>query len=124
MVTRHGGRLGVRRGASTLGCLFMLLVVATAIYFGANAFESYWKYLSFRDELHQQVKFAAQHSDDQIVRRLRSVADSLGLPEGAQLIYITRANHQITIEAEYEEIFELPFFVRPHKFSTRAQGPY
>ena len=48
MVTR-------RRGASTLGCLVMLLLVAAGVYFGVNVGEVYWRYYEYQDDIAQQV---------------------------------------------------------------------
>jgi hypothetical protein len=113
-----------RRGASTMGCLFSLLVMSAVIYFAVNAFEVYWRYVEFRDEMRSQVRFSHNTSNEYMLKRLHTVADSLGLPDGAHDIYIERANGTITIEAEYEDQIELPFMVRVIKFAPKAEGRY
>ena len=72
-----------RRGISKLGCLFSLLLVTAVVYFGLNVGEVYFRYLKFKDAMSQEVRFRGDLSDESIVSRLRSVADSLGLPEEA-----------------------------------------
>jgi hypothetical protein len=115
---------GRRSGASTLGCLFTLLVMAVVVYFAVNGLEVYWNYVEFRDEMRQQAQFASQHTNDQIIRRLRIVADSLGLPEDAQQIAVNRGPNKITIEAEYDAVIQLPFTTRTVHFDSRAEGSY
>jgi hypothetical protein len=113
-----------RRGASTMGCLFSLLVMSAIIYFGINAFEVYWRYVEFRDEMRAQVRFSHNTSNEYMLKRLTTVADSLGLPDAAHDIYIERANGTITIEAEYDDRIELPFMVRIIRFTPKAEGRY
>jgi hypothetical protein len=113
-----------RRGASTMGCLVSLLVTSAIIYFGINAFEVYWRFVEYRDEMRAQVRFSQNTSNEYMLKRLHAVADSLELPEGAHDIYIERANGTITIEAEYEDRIELPFMVRIIRFAPKAEGRY
>ena len=83
-----------RRGASSLGCLFSLLIFAAVGYFGVNAGESYWRFYQYQDDMRQEVNFAAQRTNDQIIARLRASADSLGLPDDAQASpFDALANH-------------------------------
>src|SRR5262245_55838865 len=95
-----------------MGCLFSLLVTSAIIYFGINAFEVYWKYVEYRDEMRAQVRFSQNTSNEYMLKRLHAVADSLELPEAAHDISIERVNGTITIEAEYDDQIELPFIVR------------
>lgn len=112
-----------RSGRSSLGCLFALLILAAALYFGVNIGEVYWRYYEFQDAMQQEVRFAKQISDDRIKMHLSAYADSLGLPEEASDITITRTSDDISVSAEYSERVEFPLFVRQLRFSPRARGP-
>ena len=112
-----------RAGRSTLGCLFVLLVVTAAVYFGVNIGEVYARYYRLRDAMQQEVRFAKTHSDADIKRRLQAFADSAGLPEDAGLIGIKRTERSISVWSEYDEHVELPLFVREFHFSPSAEGP-
>ena len=46
-----------RRGASSLGCLFSLLIVTAAVYFGVNVAEVYWRFYQYQDDMRQFVRF-------------------------------------------------------------------
>ena len=111
------------RGASSLGCLFTLLIVAAVIYFGANAAEIYWREFEFADDMRQQVKFASRSTNDVILKHLRATADSLGLPDDAHAIAIHRTESTISIEAFYDERLELPMVARDVHFHPHAEGP-
>jgi hypothetical protein len=112
-----------RRGASSLGCLVTLLVVAAVLYFGTNVGEAYWRYYQFQDDMRQEVRFAAHTQNEVILSRLRASADSLGLPDDARLIALRRSEKAISVESEYDERIELPGFARNVHFHAHAEGP-
>ena len=111
-----------RRGASSLGCLFTLLVLAAIVYFAVNIGEVYFRFYQFQDAMRQEVRFAAHNSDGQILRRLRAEADSLGLPEAAGVVTLQRDGRHIEVESEYYEHIELPLYVREVHFNPHAEG--
>lgn len=113
-----------RRGAGKIGCLFMLLLVSAVLYFGVNTFEKYYLYLQYKDAMQQEIRFRSFLPDAKIRSNLRAVADSLGLPEDAGIVTVTRSSGQITIEAHYEELIELPGYRKEVHFEPRATGNY
>lgn len=113
-----------RRGATTLGCLFTLLIISALVYFGAGATEIYWRYLEFKDAMTTEARFRSKQPDSQIIARLKYVADSLGLPEDAGKVIIRRRGGEITIESHYEEYIELPGFAKEWHFEPRAVGGF
>lgn len=119
MVTRTQGRV-------SLGCLFSLLLLTVALYFGVNIGEVYWRYYRYQDAMGQEVRFASMRTDQAIQQRLASVADSLGLPEGARQVNVQRdeRTRRIDIGAAYSERVELPGFVRTFRLTPRVEGPY
>jgi hypothetical protein len=118
----------VRRapGRSTLGCLVAVLIVTVALYFGVNIGEVYWKYYRYQDAMQQDAQFAQMRTDQAIVRRLVSVAESLGLPEAARQVQVRRdeTTRRIYISAAYSQPVELPGFVRTLHFTPHAEGTY
>lgn len=107
-----------------MGCLLTLLIVATIVYFGAHIGEAYWRYLQFKDDMNQAVRFAGSKTNDQILRQLQSQADSLNLPEAAGNVTIRRAPHRIVIESEYFEHLDIPAVGRDVHFHPMAAGSY
>lgn len=116
--------VSVRRGITKVGCLFWVLVVAAAMYFVVHSGDVYFKYLEYKDAMKQEVRFHTHLTDAQIKTRLQLLADSLGLPEQARNVNVTRSRGQITIEAQYDEVIEFPFVKRVVHFAPRATGTY
>ena len=112
-----------RRGASSLGCLFTLLIVVAAVYFGLNIGQVYFRYYEFQDDMKQAIRFAGGLNNQRILTRLRAQADSLGLPSDAQDITIKRDVDSISVETQYYERIELPGYRRDQLFHPRAKGP-
>lgn len=114
----------LRRGASSLGCLVMLLILAALAYFAINVGEVYLRAYRFEDAMKAEAKFAGRRTDDQIKRRLRAFADSLGLPEGAHTVRVRRTPSKVIIWAEYYDPVELPLFVKDLYFNPQAEGEF
>jgi hypothetical protein len=113
-----------RPGASKLGCLAMIIVVGSVVYFGVNIGKHYWRYVEFRDRMHTEVRYGAHKPDSLIIARLRASADSLGLPAGARQVIVRRANNILFIQADYYEHIEFPGFVKEIHFAPQAMGPF
>ena len=97
-----------RRGATNLGCLLPLLIVAIAVYFAIDFGQVYFRAYQFKDGMSSEANFASTLTDEAITRRLVALADSLQLPPGAELITIVRSPRSITISSDYDEIIQLP----------------
>src|SRR5215207_7028715 len=111
-----------RRGSSSLGCLFALLILSAAGYFAVNVGEVYFRFFQYQDAMRQEVRFAAHNSDQVILRHLRAQADSLGLPEAAGEVPLQRDGRHIELESEYYDHIELPLIVREVRFNPHAEG--
>lgn len=114
-----------RRGSSTRGCLFSLLIFVAALYYGVHIGEPFYRYYQYRDAMRSAARFAPTLSDDVLVRRILAKADELGLPPAAHRIRIVRdpGARRIIITAEYQERVELPLFHRNLVFKPRAEEP-
>jgi len=100
-----------RRGASTLGCLFWLMIMVAVLYYGIDVGRAYWNYYSLLDEMSTSARFAQTTPDDQIMKHLVGVAQDLGLPPEAQRFVIRRVDHPrvVRISTRYTVVFDLPF---------------
>jgi hypothetical protein len=116
MVTRR------YRGGVRLGCLLAMAVVGALIYYGSSIGQMYWRFARFDDAFKQEVKFAGKHSDTEIKKHLRALADSLDLPADAQAITVKRKADHILLWDEYYYHVDLPFFTRDFYFNPHAEG--
>jgi hypothetical protein len=108
-----------RRGVTTLGCLFSLLIAAVILYYAVDIGRVYWKYYKLTDEMQTSARFAAHNTDEEIRRHLAGIARDLGLPEEAQRFVIRRVPPVVTIRTQYHATIELPFhnrtlILKPH----------
>lgn len=124
MVRRTRSRLG-RRGASSLGCLFSLLIFVAALYYGVNIGEVFFRYYRLLDEMQSQARVAAALDDGTIARRVQATAQEIGLPDEAQRIRIIRRAQprEIVIESTYSETVTLPLFTHTFSFHPQATQP-
>ena len=120
-----GSRPLGRRGASSTGCLFSLLIFFAVLYYGVNIGEVYFRYYRLLDEMQTQAQLAAALDDGTIRRRIQATAQDIGLPEQAQSIRIVRSAspREIAIEAQYSETIHLPLFTHTFTFHPKATQP-
>ena len=115
-----------RRGSSTMGCLFSLLMFVGALYFGLPIGQAYWQYTQLHDEMRRAVRFAQTSSDDEMLRQILFRVDQLGLPSQARRVRINRvqASRRISIQTAWSVIVELPFTQREVRFAPRVEGVF
>ena len=99
------------RGASTIGCLFTVLIFVAVLYYGIDIGRIYWNYYRLEDEMQTSARFASTRSDEQIIKYLIGVSQDLGLPPEAQRFSIRRSQQPpvVTIKTSYHVELELPF---------------
>jgi hypothetical protein len=113
-----------RRGSGNLGCLLTLLLFAAALYYGVHIGEVYVRYYRLLDAMRFQATIAPSAKDDNVInRRLMAAADSiLGFAPDFQIVRTGRPP-RITIQTEYRDSVELPFFKRGFPLHPRAEAP-
>ena len=111
-----------RKGATKLGCLFSLVIVASVIYFGVNVGKHMWNYYVFKDAMQEEAHFAAHRTDAVIKHRLQALVDSLELPESEKNIIVKRSGKMFFIYTEYYDHVEFPLFVKEIHFSPQVQS--
>jgi hypothetical protein len=97
-----------RSGATRLGCLIPLLIVAIVVYLAIDFGQVYFRAYQFEDAMGSEARFATTLTDEGITRHLVALADSLQLPPGAELITIVRSPRTISISSDYDEVIKLP----------------
>jgi len=98
-----------RRGASRLGCLIQIVIVAALVYFAFLAGEEALAYYRLKDAMKNEARFASIRSDQSIRSRLRAFTDSVKLPPEAKEIYVVREGNRIRIWSDYDQVIKLPF---------------
>jgi hypothetical protein len=98
-------------GASTLGCLFSILILMAVLYYGMDIGRTYWNYYKLIDEMGTSARFAETQTDEQIMKHLVGIARDLGLPPEAQRFKIQRIDHPktVVISTKYTVTLVFPF---------------
>jgi len=110
-----------RQGSSTLGCVFSLVLFLAALYYGVHIGQVYLRFYRLLDAMRFQAQMAPSIDNGVIARRLAATADSI---LGQQPRFrIDRSGRRITIQTEYRDRVELPFFQHTFLFRPRAEAP-
>lgn len=111
-----------RRGAGSIGCMGMLVILALVAWIGLPAARVYFRAYEYEDVLRQGLQFAAVEADSTILRKVRAAADSIpGLPEEARDIRLERRASGITIEGGYDDVIKFPFRPKVVRFDHRIE---
>jgi len=113
-----------RAGSTKLGCLFYVLCVAAVIYVGIPLGEAYFRYAEYKDAMKQELRFRSNLSNDKIRSHLQVQADSLGLPEEAGDVTVSRSGNQVSVEAEYDESIRVFGLTKTIHFQPHASDSY
>jgi hypothetical protein len=110
-----------RRGGTTLGCVASLVLFLGAVYYGVQIGQVYLRFYRLQDAMRFQAQMAPTIDNGVIARRLTATADSI---LGQQPRFrIDRTGKRITIQTEYSDRVELPFFKHSFLFRPRAEAP-
>jgi hypothetical protein len=116
-----------RRGSSTSGCLFSLLLFGGALYFGIPIAGVYIRYYQLSDEMHSAARLAPSLTDATIQRRVADKADDLALPpdvvKNLRIRRLGGTERKITIDTEYRETVQLQLFTHTFVFKPHAEEP-
>jgi hypothetical protein len=97
-----------RFGASRLGCLLQLLIVAGILYLGKMAGEDTLMYYRLQDAMRNEANFATVRTDSEILKRLKAFSDSVKVPEEGKDINLARDESGIRIWSDYDIVVKLP----------------
>jgi hypothetical protein len=100
------------------------LIAAGAVYVGIPLGETYFRYAEYKDAMRQELRFRSNLSNDKIRSHLQLQADSLGLPEEAGDVTVSRSGNQVSVEAEYDEIIKVFGLTKAIHFQPHASDTY
>ena len=110
-----------RRGGTTLGCVVSLVLFLAALYYGVHIGQVYLRFYRLQDAMRFQAQMAPTIDNGVIGRRLSAAADSI---LGQQPRFrIDRTGKRITIQTEYSDRVDLPFFKHTFLLRPRAEAP-
>lgn len=111
-----------RRGSTKVGCLGWALILAAGAFVGAQVGEPYYRYFRYRDAISQRVRFAGVRTDSAIRKDIWAAADSLGLPEEAYHLNITRDQNKLHVSGAYDDSWTVFNYTRPVPFTLDLEG--
>ena len=103
--------------------MFLAMAIAAgAIYYGTGVGQMYMHYYEFEDAFKQEVRFASQHSDEEIKTTCSRSPIRCELPDDAQTIDLKRKDHHILIWNKYMHHVDLALLLADFYFNPKAEG--
>lgn len=113
----------MRRGGAMLGCLVWAILLVGAAYAVSDVGAPYYRFYRYDDMAQQQAHYATIRSDSAMRLALWATADSLGLPDDAYHVQITRTPNRVAITAAYDDWWAVPGYRRAVHFQLDESAP-
>jgi hypothetical protein len=117
-------RVRNRRGAGSIGCLLMLLLVGAGIYAGVQIGMPKFRHSSFTERLTEIWPYLGRQSEDIIRQRLIETAAEFDIHLRPDQVKIQIQGDRLTYEITYEKVADLKYKKKVMPFSVRRTGPY
>jgi hypothetical protein len=109
------------QGASTLGCLFFLIVIGAAGYVGLKVGTVYWDYFEVRHKIRETLNWAIAgqaKTDAEISQKVTSFVRQAGLELKPRDVKITHTGEDLTITVSWKREIEFPSYTLPLNFTV------
>jgi hypothetical protein len=110
-----------RTGASTLGCLFFLVVLGAAGYVGLKVGTAYWDYFEVRHKIRESLNWAVAgqaKGDAEILQKVVANVRQAGLELTPRNVKITHSGEDLVISVSWKKEIEFPGYTLPLNFSV------
>jgi hypothetical protein len=108
-----------KRGASPLGCLFFIILLAVVAFVGFKLGQAYWDYFEVRQKTREAMSWAVagqpKYAGD-IVQKVIANASEVGVELTAQNIKVRLTRDTLTLVVAWTRDVVLPFYTLPLKF--------
>ncbi len=101
-----------QRGAVQLSSVLMLVVLAAALFVGAQIVPVEFHNFELQNKLAQEARISAYYNtdNDHIRQAVVEKAHRLDLPITVEQVFITRVGADVTIQVKYSTPVVLPFY--------------
>lgn len=118
------GRIGNQRGGGSIGCLFMIALIAGGMYAGLQFGLPQLRHNAFRDRLNETYSFFSRQSETWIRGRVIQIAEEFHIDLKPEQVKIQIRGDQLTLDITYEKVVDLKVWQKTLPFSIHRQGPF
>jgi len=90
-----------------MGTIIKLFIAAVLINAVAHVGMAEFKYYRFQDAVHEVMLFAANATDDALIKQVMQVADEYDVPLTADNVTVSRVRTEIKVDMTYTEDIQL-----------------
>jgi len=123
------GLIRSQAGAGTIGCLFMVVIVALAIHAGLELGLPKLRHNSFQDRMNETFTFFSHQPEKNIRERIFQVASEFDIELKPEQVRVEITGDRLTIDVSYEKVAELTIadvqiWQKKLPFHLQRSGPY
>ncbi len=101
------GRVGNRRGAGTIGCLFLVVVVAAGMYAGLQIGLPRLRHSSFENRVNESLGNLRQQSAADVQKQLIQFASDFDISLTPAQVKVDVSDSRLRVDISYEKVIDL-----------------
>ena len=118
------GKTGNQRGAGSIGCLLLVILVAGGIFAGFQYMMPKIRYNSFSDRLNESLwNFKRQPAED-IKKQIIIMATEFDIALTPEQVQVSTNTNGMSIEVTYEKVLDLKVWQKALPFKLQRTVPY
>lgn len=114
-----------RRGASTLGCLFFLILAVILIYGGLKFGSAIWTYFEVKYKIQEALNWAvagSTKSDFEITQKVIANVAETGVQLKPRNVSIKHTTDDLIIAVSWQQYIDFPYYSFPLNFKVTLTG--
>jgi hypothetical protein len=116
------GKVRNQRGAGSIGCLFMVVVVAAAMYAGFQFGIPRLRHSSFESRITETLNGNPQRlSDAEVQKQIIQIASDFDIALTPDQVKVDTSNGLLKIDVRYEKLIDLKFWQKTVPFELRRE---
>ena len=118
------GKVKNQRGAGTIGCLFMVALIASALYAGYQFGLPRLRHSSFDDRVTELFPTFVHRPAAEVQKEIIQIASDFDIALTPDQVKVEITPAKLTIDVAYEKRIDLKVWQTTLPFSIHRSGPY
>ena len=115
------GKIQRQRGAGSIGCLFMLAIVAAAMYAGFQIGMPRLRHSSFQDRITESLATLRQLPAPEIQKQIIQTATEFDIALTPAQVMVDTSRGRLKIDVTYEKLIDLKVWQKTETFTVRRE---
>ena len=110
------GKIDRQRGAGSIGCLFLIVIVAAGMYAAFQFTLPRLRHSSFEERISESYVHLSQQSAADVQKQIIQIATDFDIELKPPQVKVDNTGHRLRIDVTYEKLIDLKFWQKTVPF--------